>query len=253
MSNKLKICIIVQARTGSKRLPNKILKDFYDQKSILDLIVDKLIINFSNYPIILATSDSKNDNILVDFAKRKKILFFQGNESNVLLRFINSVKDLNFTHIIRICSDNPFLNMISIQKLIDNIDNVDLDYISYVNSKGIPVIKTHIGLFTEIVSVKSLKKANELQNMKIYQEHVTNYIYGNPDIFKLKFLNSPDVVYDRDDIRLTLDDSTDFDNLVELYSKTNQNYQDLSYLVNVIDSNDSIKNKMIRNIKKYTK
>lgn len=253
MSDKLKICILIQARTGSNRLPNKILKDFYGKKSILDLIVDKLIINFSNFPIILATSDNENDSVLVDFAKQKKILFHQGSESNVLLRFIDSIRDYHFSHIIRICSDNPFLNMNAIQDLINNLDNPNLDYISYVNHRGIPVIKTHIGLFAEIVSVKSLKKTNELQNMPIYQEHVTNYIYGNPDIFKLKFLASPDVVYYRDDIRLTLDDSTDFDNLVELYSKTNQNYQDLSYLVDVIDREKSIKNKMISNIKKYTK
>jgi spore coat polysaccharide biosynthesis protein SpsF len=253
MSNKLNICIVIQARTGSKRLPNKVLKKFYGNKSILDLIVDELIVKFSNYPIILATSDSKNDSILVDFAKEKKILYFQGDESNVLLRFIDAIKKYSFTHIVRICSDNPFLNMESIQNLINSLDNIDLDYISFVNSKNIPVIKTHIGLFAEIVSVKSLKIANEQQNTNIYQEHVTNYIYGNPDIFKLKFLVSPDVVYNRDDIRLTLDDSTDFDNLVDLYSKTYKNYQDLSYLVHTIDTNESIKNKMITNIKKYTK
>jgi spore coat polysaccharide biosynthesis protein SpsF (cytidylyltransferase family) len=253
MSNKLKICIVIQARTGSKRLPNKILKNFYNQKSILDLIVEKLIINFSNYPIILATSDCKNDSLLVDFAKNKNILYFQGNESNVLLRFIDSVKDYDFTHIIRICSDNPFLNMSAIQNLIDNLDSEDLDYISYENAKGIPVIKTHLGLFAEIVSVKSLKKANELQNMQIYQEHVTNYIYGNPEIFKVKFLSSPEMVHKRDDIRLTLDDLDDFENLENLYSKTFESYQDLLLLTKAIDANQTIKDKMINNIKKYTK
>jgi spore coat polysaccharide biosynthesis protein SpsF len=253
MSNKLKICIVIQARTGSKRLPDKVLKNFYNQKSILDLIVEKLIINFSNYPIILATSDCKNDSVLVDFAKKKNILYFQGNESNVLLRFIDSVKDYDFTHIIRICSDNPFLNMYAIQNLIDNLDSEDLDYISYENAKGIPVIKTHLGLFAEIVSVKSLKKANELQNMQIYQEHVTNYIYGNPEIFKVKFLSSPEIVHKRDDIRLTLDDLEDFENLENLYSKTFENHQDLFLLIKAIDANQTIKDKMINNIKKYTK
>lgn len=247
------IGIVIQARTGSSRLPNKILMNFYDAKSILDILIEKLKSNFSNYPIILASSTNSNDNILSEFAIKHNIEFYQGSEENVLSRFVEVGSNKKLTHLLRICSDNPFLNMDSISNLIKELDNPKIDYISYCNYLGIPVIKTHIGLFTEIVSLKALLKASDLQNEPIYQEHVTNFIYANPQLFNVKLLNSPSEVYSREDIRLTLDDKEDFDNLASLYKITNGNQDNISFLIDFIDSNEKYKVKMINNIQKYSK
>jgi spore coat polysaccharide biosynthesis protein SpsF len=247
------IGIVIQARTGSSRLPNKILMNFYDSKSILDILIEKLKSNFSNYPIILASSTNSNDNILSEFAVKHNIEFYQGSEENVLSRFVEVGSNKKLTHLLRICSDNPFLNMDSISNLIKELDNPKIDYISYCNYLGIPVIKTHIGLFTEIVSLKALLKASDLQNEPIYQEHVTNFIYANPQLFNVKLLNSPSKVYSREDIRLTLDDKEDFDNLASLYKITNGNQDNISFLIDFIDSNEKYKVKMINNIQKYSK
>jgi len=237
----IRIGLIIQARTGSTRLPNKILMDFYEGQSILGIILKNIKETFSQYPIILATSTSDSDAVLGEVASLHSIEFFQGSENNFKL-----------THVVRICSDNPFLSMNAIKDLIDTLDE-ETDYTSYSNHQGTPVIKTHIGLFAEIVSVKALVLADKLQNELLYQEHVTNYIYGNPDRFNVKLLPSPAVVYERDDIRLTLDDSDDFTNLSEIYSRSLQQKDDLPFLVSIIDADGAVKEKMIKNIKKYTK
>ncbi len=249
----IKLGIVIQARTGSSRLPNKILMSFYENKSILDILIEKLKSQFTNYPIILATSISSNDNVLLKNALKYDIQFYQGSESNVLSRFIEVGLNNKLTHLVRICSDNPFLNMDSITNLIKKLDDPKIDYLSYCNFLGTPVIKTHIGLFAEVVSLKALLKASNLQNESIYQEHVTNFIYGNPQIFKVKLINSPSKVNSREDLRLTLDDKEDFDNLATLYKDTNGNQNDISFLVDFIDSNEKFKIKMINNIQKYSK
>lgn len=251
---KINLGIIIQARTGSSRLPNKILMKFYKENSILDIIVDRLKERFSSYPLILATSISESDNDLIRFSHDKNILFFQGSENNVLLRFIEAVNNYNFTHVIRICSDNPFLNMEGIQNLIDKIDDLNIDYISYCDSNGIPVIKTHLGLFAEIVSVRALILADKLQNNPIYQEHVTNFIYGNPDLFYVKLLPCFEEVFRREDVRFTVDDIDDFKNLSFLYKQTEyRQTENLKKLIDYIDQNIEIKNTMVKNINKYTK
>lgn len=246
--------IIIQARTGSSRLPNKILMNFYEDKSILDILIGKLKLKFSKYPIILASSINHNDAVLSEFAIKYSIDFYQGSEENVLSRFVEVALEKKLTHVVRICSDNPFLNMDSISSLINCLEEQpEFDYISYCNYLKIPVIKTHIGLFAEIVSVRALLKASKLQNESIYKEHVTNFIYANPQIFNIKLVDSPSEVYLREDIRLTLDDKEDFDNLASLYLETKANQNDISFLIDFIDSNEKYKVKMINNIQKYSK
>ncbi len=247
------IGIVIQARTGSSRLPNKILMNFYEDKSILDILIEKLKFKFFNYPIILATSTNCNDNILSEFALRHEIDFYQGSEENVLSRFVEVGLNKKLTHLLRICSDNPFLNMNAISDLINELDDPKIDYISYCNYLCIPVIKTHIGLFAEIVSLSALLRASNLQNEPIYHEHVTNFIYGNPQLFNVKLLNSPYEVYTRDDIRLTLDDKEDFNYLASIYEKTIGNQEDIGFLIDFIDFNEKYKVKMINNIQKYSK
>lgn len=249
----IKLGIVIQARTGSSRLPNKILMNFYEDKSILDILIEKLKSKFSIYPIILASSTNSNDNILSEFAVKYNIDFYQGSEENVLSRFVEVGINKKLTHLLRICSDNPFLNMNAISNLIEKLDDPKNDYLSYSNYLDVPVIKTHIGLFAEIVSLQALLKASNLQNESIYQEHVTNFIYSNPQIFNVKLLNSPSEVYSREDIRLTLDDKEDFDNLASLYKDINDNQDNIGFIIDFIDSNEKYKLKMINNIQKYSK
>lgn len=251
--DKIILGIVIQARTGSSRLPNKILKEFYETSSILDILIENLKIKFSHLPIILATSANKNDDVLSDVASKWGISFFQASEQNVLSRFIDVGEAYGLTHLIRICSDNPFLNMESISNLIENLNSYDIDYVSYRNYMGLPVIKTHIGLFAEVVSLKALKDADVRQNELIYQEHVTNFIYSNPEYFNIILLKSPKQVYSRDDIRLTLDDEDDFENLASLYKFTKNEKDNLDYLIGFIDLHKDYKIKMINNIKKYSK
>lgn len=253
LKTEIKLGIVLQARTGSSRLPNKIMLDFYNNKSILDILLENLLSKFPQIPIILATSTNSNDGVLREVASKWLVAFYQGSEENVLKRFIAVGEQYGLTHMIRICSDNPFLNMGAISDLIENLTDVNCDYISYSNHLGIPVIKTHIGLFAEIVSLNALVRANESQSELLYQEHVTNYIYSNPTHFTIKLLKSPSKVHFRDDLRLTLDDKDDFENLSLLYACTQSEKENLEYLVDYIDSHDQYKIKMINNIKKYSK
>lgn len=62
------ITFIIQARSGSTRLPNKILLPFYNGKSILDLMLEKLSsINGTN--ILVATTTNMKDDAVVNIAK----------------------------------------------------------------------------------------------------------------------------------------------------------------------------------------
>jgi spore coat polysaccharide biosynthesis protein SpsF (cytidylyltransferase family) len=245
--------IIIQARLESTRLSNKIILNFCDNKSILDIIIEKIKLRFSSNSIILSTGDMEKNYKLAEISDKHSIKFFPGSENNVLDRFIETAKCHNLTHIIRICSDNPFIDMgmISDMLAIDNLESYD--YVSFKNDNGIPMIKSHIGLFCEIVSLSALNKVmNKEGDNPAYIEHVTNYIYEHPEEFNTILIDAPGIISARYDIRLTVDTHDDFNLLSDLYRKTND--MGIYDLVNFLDENkEQYIDRMLINIKNNNK
>ncbi|MCI7429698.1 MAG: glycosyl transferase family 2 [Bacteroidales bacterium] len=205
---------IIQARLGSSRLPGKILLPFYENKTILDLLIEKLKKVSPN--IILATSHSEENALLKDVALANNINFFQGSENDVLQRFIDAAEKYNTQKIIRVCSDNPFLDLDALIQIVQESQSFTGDYMSFMID-GTPSIKTHFGFWTEYVTLDALKRVVQSTDSSLYHEHVTNFIYSNPNQFRIKWLPVPTCLHGRQDIRLTIDTKEDFELLQTLY------------------------------------
>ncbi len=210
--------LIIQARTGSSRLPAKIVLPFFKGKTILDIMIENLIQEFPERQIVLATTNNPKDAVLESYADKYGIRFFRGDEQNVLKRFVDAANKFNFLKIVRICSDNPFLNTHFIKELLDNYED-NVDYVSYAFKGNVPVIQTHIGLFAELTTRKTLEKVMSLTNDPKYTEHVTNYIYTHNNKFNLKYISLPSFLEERKDIRLTIDTMKDFEISQKVYER----------------------------------
>jgi spore coat polysaccharide biosynthesis protein SpsF (cytidylyltransferase family) len=216
------IGFVIQARTGSTRLPKKVVRHFYNSCNILELIIDRIKKSYPSIPVILATTIAEQDNILVDIANKKDINYFRGSESNVLSRFIEVGEEYKFEYIIRVCADNPFLYTKSFVELIEKARVTNADYIGFEVS-GVPSIKSHFGFWGEVVKLSALKQVAARTNESLYLEHVTNYVYSNPDLFKIELLKIQSEVAERRDVRLTIDTEQDFLNSKVLYSHLHEN------------------------------
>jgi len=248
-----KFGFVIQARIGSSRLPSKILLPFFEGKSIFDLLIEKLQSNFS-LPIILATSQNKENDILEQIASKKGILIYRGSENNVLGRFIFAANEFNIKKIIRICSDNPFLDVAELKTLIHFSENSDFDYVSFIVDK-IPSIKTHFGFWTEFVTFQALEKVDSFTSLPLYHEHVTNFIYENPNLFNVHFLEPNKKIFGRKDIRMTLDTEQDFNLLSEIYYKLSNENCDfgIDEILDFLDNNSDYKKQMINQINNNVK
>lgn len=214
------IGIIIQARLGSSRLPNKMVLPFYNNKGVFEIIVRKLKKEFNEIPIIVSTTTNSIDSKLVELCKDIGVGFYRGSENDVLQRFIDTSKEYGISKIIRICADNPFIDINYLSEVIDNFKNEDLDYCSFKTSKGVPTILTHYGFWGEAVSLSALIKVKELTKDEFYYEHVTNFIYSNPNLFRIKLIFMPTKVEDFKNIRMTIDTKADFLLLQEIYSES---------------------------------
>ena len=245
--------IILQARTGSTRMPEKVIRPFFNEKSILDLLIEK--VQKLGVPAVLATTVNPSDDRICELADRHDFPVFRGSENDVLDRFIQGAREHKFDKIIRVCADNPFLDLAGMKTLIEAFEKSDTDYLSFQLAGNKPSILTHFGFWTEAVRLDALEKAQQLTNEKLYHEHVTNFIYGNPAIFNVQFIPADPLVFSRTDIRMTLDTPEDFKIQQQIFatiSKENPNFG-IPEIVNWLDRHPEIleimKNEILKNQK----
>jgi len=245
--------IILQARTGSTRMPEKVILPFFNEKSILDLLIEK--VQKLDVPAVLATTVNPSDDRICELAARHNFSVFRGSENDVLDRFIQAARQFRFDKIIRVCADNPFLDLAKMETLIEAFDKSDADYLSFQLAGNKPSILTHFGFWTEAVRLNALEKAQQLTNEKLYHEHVTNYIYGHPEVFNVQFIEADPLVFSRTDIRMTLDTPEDFQVQQQIFatiSKENPNFG-IPEIVNWLDQHPEILEVMKNEIEKNQK
>jgi spore coat polysaccharide biosynthesis protein SpsF len=229
--------VIIQARSGSTRLPQKVLLPFWKTLSILDIQIIQLKQYFPNLPICIATTDNEEDHPIIELAKRHDISAFAGDEKNVLNRFIQAAKQEGYDDIIRVCSDNPFISL----QLLDELLNSQSDYCTH-KVNGTPSMLTHLGIFTEKVSLETLIKSQTICPVKEWLQHVTYFAYQEPSIFKLNWLAVPAVITKMDNlgIRLTIDTQEDFDTAALIFHKLGmEGSQDLNLVLKTFENLDS--------------
>ena len=252
------ISIIIQARTGSTRLPNKMLLPIYGNKTILEIIISNLLNYFSKEQIIVATTTNINDDAIEKLALNLQVNCFRGNEENVLDRFIKAADYFKVKNIIRVCADNPLLQANMVKLLAVNFleKNDKLDYLSFAFPDGTPIIKSHIGMFAEAVTIIALKKVASLTTDKLYCEHVTNYMYAHLVDFKIDFLELPDELKNRKDIRLTIDTKEDFETMKDIIGNNCSDINNeisISQILNYIDNNNYLLKSMTNEIERNSK
>lgn len=255
MNNKdsQKIGIVIQARTGSTRLPQKIIRPFYNNQSILDIILIKL--KELGIPIIIATTFDESDNIIEKVAQNHGIKLHRGEIDNVLKRMVDAAKKIEVNSVVRVCADNPFLNIKYLNDLISFFGTEDPDYASFSLKGNLPVIKSHQGFWAEIAKLSALEKVLNSTSEKIYLEHVTNYLYSNPEMFNVKLINAPGYLFDKTDIRLTVDTEEDFQLVSSLYKLYTENdkFAGIDKFIEYIDQSEEIIQSMRNEIRKNTK
>lgn len=246
--------IIIQARTGSTRLHNKILLPFYGEQRIIDILIANIKQACPDKCIVLATTNRPQDDVLAETARQAGILSFRGDEDNVLDRFIRAAETFNLDRFIRVCSDNPFLRPDSFRAFFEEHDARPADYIAYGFADGRPTIKSHLGLFAELTTADALRRAAAATQEKLYIEHVTIYLYTHPEAFSVRLLPLPDELEGRLDLRFTLDTMEDFTLLQELYvAFCEQTDHSIHALLRLVETHPEYRVKMLENIAKNEK
>lgn len=203
MNIKEKIIVLISARLGSKRLPNKVLLNL-NGKNTLDRIVNNL--GYSKYidKIIIATTTNAKDKKVLDYCKSKGYDCFKGSENNLFKRFYDAAKNQKPKIIVRVTGDNPYTSYEITDFMIEKHIKNKADF-TYMDKKQLPK-----GVCPEIINFSSLKKILRLKVNFKYSEYMTYFFTNNSHKFKLNFLKPPKKFKYEKNLRLTLDYRKDF-------------------------------------------
>lgn len=246
--------IIIQARTGSTRLHNKILLPFCGGQRIIDILIDNIKQTCPDKTIVLATTARPQDQVLEEVARQAGICCYRGDEDNVLDRFIRAAEAFGIDRFVRVCSDNPFLRPDSFRLFFAQHDARPADYIAYGFADGRPTIKSHLGLFAELTTTDALRRAAAATQEKLYIEHVTIYLYTHPETFSVRLLPLPRELEGRFDLRFTLDTAEDFALLQQLYAAFREHTDgSIAALLRLVEAHPEYRERMLENIARNEK
>jgi spore coat polysaccharide biosynthesis protein SpsF len=208
-----KTIVIIQARTGSSRLPGKVLFEL-EGRAILEHVMKRC--QAANVgEVIVATTTSFEDLQILNICAKMNVPCFCGSESDVLDRFVRCASKHNADHVVRITADCSMIDPNIIRATVDYYFKLraEQDAVQYCASRMIPTVYPD-GMDVEIFDFHALKSAARNATSQYDREHVTTWIKRNGKVIRVNLPSER--MYD-EKIRLSIDTREDYELAKEIY------------------------------------
>jgi len=176
----MRIVAIIQARTGSSRLPRKVLLDLAGEV-MLTRVVNRARRAQALDEVVVATTVQPADKSIVHLCAERGWLFFRGSKEDVLDRYHHAAVTHQADIVVRITSDCPLIE----PEIVDRVVHEFLDRQPEVDyaCNMLPRRTFPQGLDTEVMRFDVLERAWREDRNPAWREHVTPYIQCHPDLF----------------------------------------------------------------------
>ncbi|MFQ5606990.1 MAG: cytidylyltransferase domain-containing protein [Candidatus Zixiibacteriota bacterium] len=180
MSNP-KVVIFVQARCGSTRLPEKILKRVLG-KELLILMIERLRRVRTADTVAVLTTGCSRDDAIVELCAIHGIPCARGSENDLLDRHYQGAREFQADAVVKIPSDCPLIDPEVADRVIGRyLQRLgEVDYISNLHPATYPD-----GNDVEVMSFQTLETAWREANRSFEREHTTPFIWESPGRFRI--------------------------------------------------------------------
>lgn len=195
----------IQARTGSSRLPNKVLKPVLG-KALLQHQIERIQRASTINRVVLATSDLAQDDPLEDLAHSMGILCFRGSETDVISRVCGALEKFEIDIHAEFQGDNSIPDPAVIDFVVGYFleHSEKFDYVTNALKTTYPP-----GLEVSVYPSQILFDANLRASNSEHREYVGFHINQHPDVYRLKNIEAPAAI-SRPDLHLEVDTEEDF-------------------------------------------
>lgn len=203
----MKVIAIVQARMGSTRMPNKVMKTIQGIPMI-ELLLSRLSMARELNKIVVATSVDPKNFPLVAHVKGLGYDCEQGSEDDVLERFVSAALAQKADVVVRITGDCPLIEPVLVDEAVRSFKTANVDYFSNINPPTFPD-----GLDVEVFTFKALMQAHQECIDPYDREHVTSYLRSSGR-FKTASMKN---IKDLSGLRWTVDELVDFEVIEKIF------------------------------------
>jgi glutamate-1-semialdehyde 2,1-aminomutase len=206
--NPMRTVAIIQARMGSTRLPNKVMRSI-GGVPMIELLLSRLSRANEVDEIVLATSKDARNQPLVDQVVRLGYRCYQGSENDVLDRYLQAARQADADIVVRITGDCPLIDPLLVDEAIRRFRKANADYLSNTSPPTFPD-----GLDTEVFSFSALNQAAQETSRPYDREHVTPYLRESQKFRLATMQNSEDLSA----MRWTVDEPADFEVISNVFA-----------------------------------
>ncbi len=211
----MKVVAIIQARTGSTRLPGKVLLPLAD-KTVLEHVIERTAKAKLIDEVIVATTMKKEDLPIVKMVANMGFRVFTGSEKDVLDRYYQCARLAEADCIVRITSDCPLVD----PNIIDMVVKKHIEASADMVYNDLYPNGFDLGTFTFDLLKRAWKEARLLSE----REHVVPYMFKIAK--KIEKVICPENL---SHIRLTLDRKEDYEVLKIVFDNVYTKKRDFTF------------------------
>ncbi len=208
----MRIVATVQARTGSSRLPGKVLLPIVG-KPMLELQVERIRQSRLIDEVVIATTTASRDDAIEQLARRIGVGCFRGSEDDVLSRIIGALKTFHADLHAEFMGDSPMPDA----SIIDTVIGYYLKYADRYDYVSNALRITYPpGMDLYVYPARVLFDAEQYVTDPAMREHVDVHIAHHPERYRLCNLEAPAWLC-RPDLHLEVDTQEDFEVIAAIF------------------------------------
>jgi len=196
---------------GSTRLPGKVMADLAGQPMLVRH-VNRVRRARSLQEVLVATTERSEDYPIVQLCHQHGWKVCRGSENDLLDRYYRAAILFGAEAVVRVTSDCPLIDPEVIDAVVDGFleGQPEVQYASNtLSARSFPR-----GLDVEVIRFDALERAWREDSDPRSREHVTPYIYRNPEKFSLRSIASES---DYSQFRWTVDTPEDLEFVRRIY------------------------------------
>ncbi|HEY1309144.1 MAG TPA: glycosyltransferase family protein [Vicinamibacterales bacterium] len=177
----MRIVVVVQARTGSSRLPGKVLMPLAN-RPLLQRMLERVLAANTPSEVVVATTRDRMDDVIETIAKKAGVACVRGHATDLLDRHYSAGLAFEADAVVKIPSDCPLIDPIVIDRVIGyytaHADNAD--FVSNLHPPSYPD-----GNDVEVMPFRILETAWIEACETHEREHTTPFIWERPARFRI--------------------------------------------------------------------
>jgi spore coat polysaccharide biosynthesis protein SpsF len=207
------IAAIVQARAGSTRLPEKVLREV-EGKPLLQYLVERLARARLLDSVVVATSNDPTDDPVAALCEKLGLDHERGALDDVAGRLLRVAERRGLQAFARISGDSPLLDQRLVDQAVDLLVTDGCDLTTNVFPRSFPP-----GQSVEVLATEAFRRGYELMTDPDDLEHVTPFFYRHAADFTIRTITAPEGM---PNVRLAVDTSQDLAAFARLVRRMNR-------------------------------